>query len=74
MRMALRFGEPVRHLQNGAAKLFHVEKMRSPKSRRESAGTIDELGASITEAAMSRWTDEELRELITLWPAHSDRN
>ena len=20
---------------------------------------------------MSRWTDEELRELITLWPTHS---
>ena len=29
------------------------------------------LGASMTEAAMSRWTDEELRELITLWPTHS---
>ena len=29
------------------------------------------LGASMTEAAMSRWTDEELRELITLWPPHS---
>jgi len=25
----------------------------------------------MTEAAMSRWTDEELRELITLWPTHS---
>jgi hypothetical protein len=23
------------------------------------------------EAVMSRWTDEELRELITLWPTHS---
>ena len=32
------------------------------------------LGASMTEAAMSRWTDEELRALITLWtlwPTHS---
>ena len=29
------------------------------------------LGASMTEAAMSRWTDEELRELTTLWPTHS---
>jgi hypothetical protein len=29
------------------------------------------LGAFTTEAAMSRWTDEELRELITLWPTHS---
>jgi hypothetical protein len=26
------------------------------------------LWASMTEAAMSRWTDEELRELATLWP------
>ena len=51
--------------------LFHVEKLRSPKSWHESAGTLDELGASITEAAMSRWTDEELRELVTLWPTHS---
>ena len=25
----------------------------------------------MTEAAMSRWTDEELRELTTLWPTHS---
>ena len=25
----------------------------------------------MTEAAMSRWTDEELRELIILWPIHS---
>jgi len=24
-----------------------------------------------TEAHMSRWTDEELRELITLWPTNS---
>jgi hypothetical protein len=31
------------------------------------------LGAFTTEAAMSRWTDEELRELITLWPTHSVR-
>src|SRR6476659_9762468 len=29
------------------------------------------LGASMTEAVMSRWTDEELRELINLWPTHS---
>ena len=29
------------------------------------------LGASMIEAVMSRWTDEELRELITLWPTHS---
>jgi len=48
-----------------------VEKLRSPKSWHESAGTLDELGASITDAAMSRWTDEELRELVTLWPTHS---
>jgi hypothetical protein len=34
-------------------------------------GLILALGASMTEAAMSRWTDEELRELITLWPTHS---
>jgi len=71
MRMALRFGEPFRHLPNGAAKLFHVEKLGSPKSRHQSGGTLRELGASMTEAAMSRWTDEELRELITLWPPHS---
>ena len=25
----------------------------------------------MTEAAMSRWTDEALRELIILWPTHS---
>jgi hypothetical protein len=30
-------------------------------------------GPFTTEAAMSRWTDEELRELITLWPTHSVR-
>ena len=71
MRMALRFGEPVRHLPNGAAKLFHVEKMRSPKSRRESVGTVRDAGGLNEEAAMSRWTDEELRELATLWPTHS---
>jgi hypothetical protein len=69
--MALRFGEPVRHLPNGAAKLFHVEKMRSPKSRRESAGTVHGAGGLNAEAVMSRWTDEELRELATLWPKHS---
>jgi hypothetical protein len=45
--------------------------MRSPKLRRESAGTLEALGASMTEAAMSRWTDEELQELATLWPTHS---
>jgi hypothetical protein len=28
-------------------------------------------GAAMTEAAMSRWTDEELRELVTLWPTNS---
>jgi len=44
MPMAPRFGEPVRHLPNGAAKLFHVEKIRSPKSRRESAGTVRGAG------------------------------
>src|SRR4051812_11748568 len=71
MRMALRFGEPVRHLPNGAAKLFHVEKMRSPKSRRESVGTVRDAGGLHEEAAMSRWTDEELRELANLWPTHS---
>ena len=71
MRMALRFGEPVRHLPNGAAKLFHVEKMRSPKSRRKSVGTVRDAGGLHEEAAMSRWTDEELRELANLWPTHS---
>jgi hypothetical protein len=45
--------------------------MRSRKLRRESAGTLEALGASMTEAAMSRWTDEELQELATLWPTHS---
>ncbi len=62
---------PTGFLLNGAAKLFHVEKLGSPKSRHQSGGTLRELGASMTEAAMSRWTDEELRELITLWPTHS---
>ena len=47
------------------------KRFRSPKSRRESAGTLDQLGASIPEATMSRWTDEELRELAALWPTHS---
>ena len=36
-----------------------------------SHGTLLALGASMTEAAMSGWTDEELRELTTLWPTHS---
>ena len=34
-------------------------------------GTLHALGASMTEAVMSRWTEEELRELVTLWPTHS---
>ena len=36
-----------------------------------SHGSLHALGASIIEAVMSRWTDEELRELISLWPTHS---
>jgi hypothetical protein len=34
----------------------------------ESAGMASGAGAAMTEAAMSRWTDEELRELVALWP------
>ena len=45
--------------------------MQSPKSRANLQARYAALGASMTEAAMSRWTDEELRELITLWPTHS---
>jgi len=30
-----------------------------------------DAGATMTQAAMSRWTDEELRELVTLWPTNS---
>src|SRR6476619_5515806 len=47
------------------------KRMRSPKSRANLQARYAALGASVTEAAMSRWTDEELRELITLWPTHS---
>lgn len=34
----------------------------------EAAGMASGAGAAMTEAAMSRWTDEELRELVALWP------
>ena len=37
----------------------------------ESAGMAPGAWAALTEAAMSRWTDEELRELVTLWPTNS---
>jgi GcrA cell cycle regulator len=37
----------------------------------ESAGMAPGAGAALTEAATSRWSDEELRELVTLWPTNS---
>jgi len=37
----------------------------------ESAGMAPGAGGAMTGAAMSRWTDEELRELVTLWPTNS---
>ena len=50
-------------------KWFHVEKMQSPPRRstnRESCWHPPCAGASMIEAVMSRWTDEELRELISV--------
>src|SRR4249920_860959 len=32
---------------------------------------IRRAGGLNAEAVMSRWTDEELRELTTMWPTHS---
>ena len=60
-----------RVLRKSAKPWFHVEKFRSPKVTARITDTLDELGASISEATMSRWTDEELRKLVALWPTHS---
>jgi predicted ArsR family transcriptional regulator len=37
----------------------------------ESAVMAPGAGATMPRPAMTRWTDEELRELVTLWPTNS---
>ena len=48
-----------------------VKNMQSSKWRRTNRSWHQVLGPTCPRPAMSRWTDEELRELVTLWPTNS---